>query len=109
MTFIETIDISEQWFNKCSDEEVNRFLLSYNDGQGDHGMMIWQQIKELYIEVNVDNGTLPDGLTDELYDSMLPSRTEIVNTLYAQDGFLTGNNSDFVYFDGKYKRVYWVD
>jgi hypothetical protein len=109
MTFIEYIEISEKWFETCSEEELNRFILGYNDGQGDHGFMTWIQICELYIDVKVDNGTLPENLSFEEYLKLIPSRNDVINLLYDKEGFLTGNNSDFVYFDGKYKRVSWIN
>jgi hypothetical protein len=109
MTFIEDIEISEKWFETCSEEELNRFILGYNDGQGDHGFMTWIQMCELYIDVKVDDGTLPENLSFEEYLKLFPSRIDIIDFLYEEQEFLTGNNSDMLYFDGKYKSVSWVN
>ena len=108
MIFIETKEISEKWFETCSDEDINRLLLGYNDGQGDHGFMTWERMCEMYIEVNVDNGTLPKDLSYEEYLKLFPSRMTIIDFLY-EDGWINGNTSDMLYFDGKYKQVCWVD
>jgi len=105
---MEKINISKQWIDNCSEEEINRFLLGYNDGQGDHGMMTWIEMCELYIDIKVNNGTLPKNLSFEEYLNLIPSRNDVIDLLYEDGEFLTGNNSDFVYFDGKFKIVCWI-
>lgn len=108
MTFIETKKISQKWFETCSDEDLDRFILGYNDGQGDHGFMTWKRMCEIYIECNVDCGELPKDLLFEEYLKLIPSRISIIDYIY-KDGWINGNTSDMLYFDGKYKQVCWVE
>jgi hypothetical protein len=105
---MEKIEISEKWFETCSENELNRFVLGYNDGQGDHGFMTWDTMLDMYIDVNVDKGNFPQNLSIEDYIKLIPSRFDVVNSNY-EYAVLNGNNSDMIYFDGKYKKVYWVD
>jgi hypothetical protein len=70
--------------------------------------MTWDRMLETYIEVKVDEGNLPIGLLIEDYIKLIPSRFDVINLSY-DCGDLNGNNSDMIYFDGKYKRVYWIE
>ena len=96
--YFPTIEITTEWFNNASESEINRFIIGFNDGQGDHGFYTYNGIIKLLS--NSDRNP-------ELKELKGMTRTEIVNEFY-QELDLNGNNSDMTYFDGnKYLKVHW--
>lgn len=89
--------ISGDWFNNASDDEINRFIIGYNDGQGDHGFYTYSKIVDL-----LNNSDRPNKELENM------TRVEIIDEFY-NELQLNGNNSDMTYFDGKeYLMVEWV-
>lgn len=93
----ETKDITEDWFNNASEDEINRFIIGYNDGQGDHGFYTYSKIVGLLKNSDRPNSKELESMT----------RVEIIDEFY-KELLLNGNNSDMVYFDGKeYLKINW--
>jgi hypothetical protein len=89
--------ITNDWFNNAPEEEIDRFAIGYNDGQGDHGFYTFSKIVELLKnsdrpgKKNIENMTRVE-IIDEFYDELM----------------LNSNNSDMIYFDGKeYLKINW--
>ena len=101
---MEKIEISEKWFNEASEEEVARFILGFNDNQGDHCVDTYKSIFELVSEAEVTF----DGkdITEEYLKNS--TRSEILDEFYNSLG-IGGNDSDMLYFDGEYKKVEWIE
>lgn len=94
----KTKDITEEWFNNASDVEINKFIIGYNDGQGDHGFYTYSKIVGL-----LNNNDRPN--LDKLEDM---TRVQIIDEFY-KELYLNGNNSGMVYFDGtEYLEVNWT-
>lgn len=93
----KTKDITEDWFNNASEDEINRFIIGYNDGQGDHGFDTYSKIVDLLKNSDRPNSKELESMT----------RVEIIDEFY-KELHLNGNNSDMVYFDGKeYLKINW--
>ena len=93
----KTKDITEEFFNDASEEEINKIIIGYNDNQGDHGFYTYSKIVNL-----LNNSDRPNlkGLENM-------TRVEIIDEFYKELN-LNGNNSDMVYFDGtEYLKINW--
>lgn len=90
--------ISEEWFNTASDNEIKRFIIGFNDGQGDHSFYTFEGILALLSESDLSSNKSIDEMTN----------IEILDEFY-NGCQLTGNNSDMVYFNGEeYQEVEWI-
>ena len=89
---MERIDISDIWLDTASKEDLDRILICFNDGQGDHCVYDYDRVRELLC-MDYDLG------------DMLPS--VIIDTFY-NDLDLGGNGSDAIYFDNGYKIIDWI-
>ena len=94
---LPTIQIKESDFNTFSDEDLNRYVLCFNDGQGDHSVYTFKKIVGL-----LENSDRPDK---KKVSEM--TRIEILDTFYDELD-ITGNSSDELYFDGEYKNIMWM-
>ncbi len=95
--FLSTKEVRNEWFDNCSDDELKRFIVGFNDGQGDHAFYTFDGILEL-----LKNSDRPGKKELETM-----TRTEIVDEFF-DDLDLNSNNADTVYFDGKqYLKVSW--
>ena len=91
--------ITTEWFNTVTEPEINRFVVGFNDGQGDHSFYTYAKIVELLKD--------SDRLNKKSLDDM--TRVEIIDEFY-EELQLTANNSDMIYFNGKeYQKVKWAD
>lgn len=82
--------ITEQDFNQLSEAELNKVLISFNDGQGDNCVYNWKDI----VDIGEDD---VEGKTN----------IEILDMFY--DGNeLNGNNSNLIYFDGEMKNLLFI-
>jgi hypothetical protein len=92
-------EITTEWFNKASNSELNRFLISFNDGQGDHSIYTYDLVVKL----------LKNSDRTSIKDLAEITHSEIIDEFY-KDLELNGNSCDIVYFDGsKYLHVVWKD
>ena len=82
--------ITEQDFNQLSEVELNKVLISFNDGQGDNCVYNWTDI----IDISGDD---IEGKTN----------IEILDMFYDSND-LTGNSSNMVYFDGEMKNLLFI-
>lgn len=91
-------EVSSEWFNQAPDEEIKRFLVGFNDGQGDHSVYTYEMIVKL-----LQNSDRPGKI-----DLQELTRSQIMDEFF-EDLYLNANNSDTVYFDGsKYLKVNWI-
>lgn len=89
---MKKIDITDKQFNELSEFELNRFIFSYNDGQGDCYVNTFDEIVELFEDVDISN----------------LNRTQILDRFY-NESCLNGNNSNISYYDGeKYLNVFFI-
>jgi hypothetical protein len=94
----KTKDITNDWFNNALEEEINRFVIGYNDGQGYHGFYTYTKIVGLLKNSDRPNKRPLEDMT----------RVEILDEFY-DELMLNGNNSDVIYFDGKeYLKINWT-
>lgn len=90
--------VTGDWFNSASDDEISRFIIGYNDGQGDHRFYTYSKIVDLLNNSDRPNQKELENMT----------RVEIIDEFY-KELHLNGNNSNTVYFDGKeYLMVDWI-
>ena len=74
---MKEIYISNQQLNNFSKEELNKVLVCFNDGQGDHSVYDFEKMKKLFSEsvdsngkkYNTENMTNSEIL-DEFYKSL---------------------------------------
>lgn len=83
---METFKINKDWMDTATDDQLKRIIIAYNDGQGDTHIDTLGDISELF-EDNISNW-------------------EMLRIIYGEFG---GNMTDAAYFDGEYKKIYWVD
>lgn len=91
---MEYIDISDNWLDSASKEDLDKIIICFNDGQGDHCVYNYDKIVEL----------LSDYYDQEDLENMTPS--QYMKNFYT-DCELSGNNTDALYFDKKYFLINW--
>ena len=97
--------IDDKKINSFTKKELNKIVVCFNDGQGDHCVYTYNKIVKLLKESDIKiNNLYVEGI--EIVDNMKPS--EIMNMFYNELD-LDGNNTDALYFDkGKYNIIQWV-
>ena len=98
--------ISEKDFNNFSEKELNRFVLCFNDGQGDHSVYNWKSILSLLCESDLKDPKTGEYEKGELIIKEM-NNMQILDLFY-NDLDLNGNNSDALYFDEEYYYISWV-
>lgn len=99
-------EITEQDFNKLSKVELDKVLISFNDGQGDNCVYDWKDIVKLLEDDILIGQRVPD-LQDDGDDLTGKTNIEILDMFY--DGNeLNGNNSNLIYFDGEMKNLMFI-
>jgi hypothetical protein len=96
---MKKMSFSTAQFNALSEDELKRFLLCYNDGQGDHGSHTFAEA------VDAVSSMFDETEADKVHE-MTPS--QILDKLY-EAYELTGNNSDCYFFDVKTNQFYHLD
>jgi len=92
-------EITDKWFDSASDDEIKRFILGFNDGQGDHDFYTYKDI--LLLLEDSENPNRQQELSDM-------TRSQILDEFYTELN-LGGNNSDMVYFNGEeYQEVRFI-
>jgi hypothetical protein len=95
-------EITEEDFNQLSEADLNKVLISFNDGQGDNCVYDWKGI----IQLLEDIGQRLD-ITGTEDDLAYKTNIEILDMFY--DGNeLGGNNSNLIYFDGEMKNLMFI-
>lgn len=79
--------------------KINRIIIGYNDGQGDHGFYTYSKVVDLLNDSDRPNLKKLEDMT----------RVEIIDEFY-KGLDLNGNNSGMVYFDGtEYVEINWTN
>lgn len=96
---IKQINIIDEELNIFKESKLNRIIICFNNGQGDHCVYNYKEVVNLLKEstqsdcssYNVDN-LKPSQILDFFYKSL----------------DLNGNNTDAIYFDDEYKIIHWI-
>jgi hypothetical protein len=94
-------EITEKGFNQLSEADLNKVLISFNDGD-DNQVYNWEDI----IKLLEDIGQRLDiaGTEDDL---AYKTNIEMLDMFY-RGNKLNGNNSNLIYFDGKMKNLMFI-
>jgi len=91
---MEYILLEKKWFDVASEKDLNRIIVCFDDGQGDHCVYTYKDIFNLLLDMK--NG--------EDINNMTP--LEIIDSFYTELN-LNGNNTHALYFDNEYKIIRW--
>jgi len=93
---MKNIYITKDELDNFTEEQLNRLVFVFYDGQGDTSVMIWKDFIELSKEWEKELGI------------GFPKNSDKFDFLY-KDSELNGNISEFLYFDfnNEYKRIYF--
>lgn len=87
--FLPKKTITNEELNNMPEDQLKRIILGCNDGQGDHATYTIEQIMTTFA---TEGSSISDTI-NSLYDK--------------NNGFLTGNNCDWRYFDDQYYEIEW--
>jgi len=98
-------EITDEAFNQLSEADLNKVLISFNDGQGDNCVYDWKGIIQL-LEDDFNIGKRLE-IDDSENDLAGKTNIEIIDMFY--DGNDLGeNNSNLIYFDGQMKNLTFI-
>ena len=93
--FISHIHLSKEWLDTASKEDLNKIIICFNDGQGDHSVYTYDKIVKLLSESHLTK-------TTKTVSEMTVS--EIIDIFYLELN-LNGDGTDALFFDGEYKII----
>jgi hypothetical protein len=99
---MEYKSISDNWLNSATEDDLNKIVICYNDGQGDHSVYTIERVKDWYKEIN-------EYQEDERFNDVNAKLSYIIDLFY-NVGYPTinGNSCDALIFDnGKYYMIHW--
>ena len=98
---MKRFEVNDAWLDNAPKKELDKFLIAFNDGQGDHSAYTYDEALDLL--------TLSGGRGQERdVKDFTPSQ---VFEKFFEELNLSGNNSDTYYFNtasGKYVVVDWA-
>lgn len=98
-------EITDEAFNQLSEADLNKVLISFNDGQGDNCVYDWKGI----IQLLEDDFNIGKRLEIDDSENDLAGKTNIeILDMFYDGNELNGNNSNLIYFDGQMKNLIFI-